>query len=49
MHETLEHRPLEVICRHQKKSSYHWFKKREESAFKDETMPRNAAYKDLLT
>ena len=50
MHETLEHRPLEVICRrHQKKSSYHWFKKREESAFKDETMPRNAAYEDLLT
>ena len=50
MHETLEHRPLEVICRHPKKSSYHWFKKLEESAFKEETMPRpNAVYEDLLT
>ena len=31
-------------------SSYHWFKKLEESAFKEETMPRpNAVYEDLLT
>ena len=51
MHETLEHRLMEVICRHQKiLSSYHWFKKLEESAFKEETMPRpNAVYEDLLT